>query len=109
MKIRNQYNREPRVNTRFTQPSLTIPDQGLTIKQILNRYAKGLPLGGVDPNSAIYDDESEGIDPRKLDLVEIQELQSETLDKLNRLKQEAQERSTQHLEIEKNGYTEQPQ
>lgn len=28
------------------EPSLTIPDDALSIKEILDRYARGLPLGG---------------------------------------------------------------
>lgn len=101
--IRNQYNTKPTKGTLFYEVSQTIPDQGLTIKQILNRYAKGLPLGGVDPNSAIYDDEAEGIDPRKLDLVDIQEISEETLVKIANLQKQAQEKADQTLNIDQNG------
>lgn len=30
----------------FTQPSMTIPDQTMSIPELIKRYASGLPLGG---------------------------------------------------------------
>lgn len=59
-----------------TQASQTIPDQAMSIKTILERYARGLPIEQFKPH---YDDE--GVteddylpDPRTLDLAERQEL-----------------------------------
>ncbi len=56
------------------EPSLTIPDQTLSIKQILERYASGQSLEGKTP----YYDESESEeyypDPRHMDLAEREEL-----------------------------------
>ena len=58
-----------------TQPSQTLPDQTMSIKTIMERYAKGLPIANaLDP---IYEDEenpSTGINPRTLDLVDLQDL-----------------------------------
>ena len=58
----------------FTQPSLTVPDQTMSIRTIMERYARGLPIDGQ--KTPIYDIEnlSTGLDPRKLDLVDIQEM-----------------------------------
>lgn len=59
---------------KFTQPSLTVPDQTMTIRTIMERYARGLPIDGQ--KTPIYDTEnlSTGLDPRKLDLVDLQEM-----------------------------------
>jgi len=66
-------------------PSLTIPDQTLGIKEILQRYARGLPMDGKVP---IYEgDEGDGIDPRRLDLSERAELQQMYTEELNQIKQ----------------------
>ncbi len=56
------------------EPSQTIPDQTMSIRELLRRYASGLPLGGSkDP---IYEGEDgDGVDPRRLDLAERQELE----------------------------------
>jgi hypothetical protein len=75
MKVRNMFNaHEYKDNEVFTEPSQTVPDQALTIREILKRYASGQPLGGsLEP---IYEgDEGDGIDPRRLDLAERQELE----------------------------------
>jgi hypothetical protein len=59
----------------FTQPSQTIPDQTMSMRTILERYARGLPVGGND--DIYYDEEDTMPDYRTLDLTEIQELQNE--------------------------------
>jgi hypothetical protein len=58
------------------QKSLTVPDQAMTVKQIMQRYARGLPVEQFQP---IYDEnideDSEYLpDPRTMDLAERQEL-----------------------------------
>jgi hypothetical protein len=75
MKIRNIFNAsEFNDAEKDFEPSQTIPDQALTVKEILTRYASGLPLGGS--NEPIYEGEDgDGIDPRRLDLAERQELE----------------------------------
>lgn len=56
------------------QPSQTVPDQTMPIRELLRRYASGLPLGGS--KEPIYEGEDgDGIDPRRLDLAERQELE----------------------------------
>lgn len=75
MKVRNMFNaKEYNDNEVFTEPSQTVPDQALTIREILKRYASGQPLGGSQ--EPIYEGEDgDGIDPRRLDLAERQELE----------------------------------
>lgn len=56
----------------FTMPSLTQPDMAYTPREILQRFAKGLPL----PQSRYlsYQGDEYLPDPRTLDMVEIDEL-----------------------------------
>jgi len=70
------------------QKSLTIPDQAMSIKEILNRYARGLDVEGFRP---IYDDEDITLDdympdPRKMDLAERQEYKQAIEQELFQLK-----------------------
>ena len=75
MKVKNSINAtsfEKRYRI-FTDPSMTVPDQSMSIKTILERYARGLPVGGrLDE---YYDPEDDLPDPRTLDLAERQELE----------------------------------
>jgi len=75
MKIRNILNaQEYNDAEKNFEPSQTIPDQALSVREILQRYANGLPLGGS--NEPIWEGEDgDGIDPRRLDLAERQELE----------------------------------
>jgi len=53
------------------QPSMTVPDQTMSVRTILERYTRGLPVNGWTP---MYDEEDDLPDPRTLDLAERQEL-----------------------------------
>lgn len=54
--------------------SLTVPNEALSIREILSRFSRGLPLGG---SALYYYDEEEGDEyipnPRHLDLADRQE------------------------------------
>ena len=68
----------------FTQPSLTAPDQSMSIKTILERYARGLPVGGrLDE---YYDEEDTLPNPLTLDLAERQELVEQYTQEINEIK-----------------------
>jgi hypothetical protein len=76
MKIKNALNYQsfPKDYEKIKGPSMTIPDQTMSIRELLRRYASGLPLGGS--KEPIYEGEDgDGIDPRRLDLAERQELE----------------------------------
>lgn len=54
-----------------TKPSLTVPDQTMTVREIMERYARGLPIGGSRLPS--YDEEDDMPDIKTLDLTEREE------------------------------------
>ena len=55
------------------KPSMTIPDQTMSIRTILERHSRGLPIDGM--KIPIYDGEENDLpDWRRLDLAERQEL-----------------------------------
>jgi hypothetical protein len=73
MKVKNSLNydyteQKGEVNT---LPSMTIPDQTMSIRTIVDRYARGLPVTAFTP---VYEGEDYIPDPKTLDLVERQEL-----------------------------------
>ena len=85
---------------KFTKPSMTQPEEALSMRQILERYAKGLPLGGHEPSSAFYDEESNGINVKTLDLSELEEIQSlnqETFEKAKALRKKTQQKAFQKV------------
>jgi hypothetical protein len=77
MKIKHSLNAKnfPTKGKIFTQPSLTVPDQTMSIKTILERYSRGLPVGGRLDD--YYDEEDTMPDYRTLDLSEIADLHNE--------------------------------
>jgi len=86
MKVKNSLNAnsfEKRYKV-FTQPSKTVPDQSMSIKTILERYARGLPVGGrLDE---YYDEEDTLPNPLTLDLAERQELAEQFKHEINEIK-----------------------
>jgi hypothetical protein len=76
MKIKNflNYGQFQKDHEKDFGPSQTVPDQTMSIRELVRRYASGLPLGGS--KEPIYEGEDgDGIDPRRLDLAERQELE----------------------------------
>jgi hypothetical protein len=102
MKIKNclNYHEFDKKYEKSGGPSQTIPDQTMSIRELLRRYASGLPLGGG--KEPIYEgEEGDGIDPRRLDLAERQELEIAARQELaeieERLKSKKVEKSTAKL------------
>jgi len=86
MKIKNSLNANefPKNYKKFTQPSMTVPDQSMSIKTILERYARGLPVGGrLDE---YYDEEDTLPNPLTMDLAERQELAELYTQEINEIK-----------------------
>ncbi len=86
MKVKNSLNYE------YTEeqgevsylPSMTIPDQTMSIRNIVDRYTRGLPVTGFTP---VYEGEDFYMpDPRTLDLVERQELADQVKEEVESLK-----------------------
>lgn len=85
--IKNQLNAHQfeTVGEKNTMPSMTVPDQSMSIQEILRRFASGLPVGGA--KVAFYDDgENPMPDPRKMDLAEWQETRENYIAELKELK-----------------------
>lgn len=79
--------------------SLTIPDETMSIKEILIRYAKGLPIGGINQNP-IYDENSNGINLKTLDLVDLQELQRDNQEMIRNYKKTLQNIAEENQRIQ---------
>jgi hypothetical protein len=102
MKIKNilNYHTFDKKYEKNGQPSMTVPDQTMSIRELLRRYASGLPLGGS--KEPIYEGEDgDGVDPRYLDLAERQELEISARQELaeieERLKSKKVEKTTAKL------------
>lgn len=76
--------------------SQTIPDQTMSIRQILQRYASGQPLDVYNQGEAIWDEEGSGINPKTLDLSELHEY----FDSIAQMKEEYQKTRNEKLKQE---------
>lgn len=66
-------------------PSETIPDQTMSMREILQRYARGLPLEGERVPMYSEDPENDLPDMRHLDLAEQQEIREQYAEELKDL------------------------
>lgn len=91
----------PYLGKNFTMPSETIPDQSLSIREILDRYARGLPL---DAKTPIWDEDADLDnyipDPRTLDLAEREEFAENAKAELESVKQKIAEKRQKKAIIE---------
>lgn len=101
MKVKNIFS-SSLFDTNYEQnnePSQTIPDQSLTVKQILQRFASGQSLEG----KTAYYDESESEEyfpnPNYLDLAERQQLQEDYKEELEDIKRRNKKQQTNESEV----------
>jgi len=66
--IQTYFVRPVRKHRIFTMPSQTLPDQTMSMREILTMFTRGIPMEGKVP---VFQDEYTP-DPRRLDLTEIQ-------------------------------------
>lgn len=102
-KVRNWLNAEPAPGEINLLPSLTIPDDSMSVQEILHRHVRGLPLSGQ--KVPIYDQFSDLPDPRRLDLAEQQELRQKFTQELfelrsNEAKRQAELKAERQQEID---------
>lgn len=109
MKFKTPYNATP---TRgelkpALLPSLTIPDQAMTVAELLRRHSSGLPLMGSrvpmydDNDDGTIDDSISGINLSTLDLSEREALLQQAKELQERLKKERAEQMIEHREKQK--------
>lgn len=83
--IRTSWVRPKTPGTLVAGPSATIPDQTLSVREIVRRFASGLPVGGA--RVPMYDEDEEGEpldmpDYRTMDLSEIHDHQQSVRDEV---------------------------
>lgn len=112
MTFNNHYKRQPDKGTVNNKPSLTVPDQSMTIREIINRSQKGLPVSGV--RVPMYNETDDGIMPdlSRMDISEIYTLkqqlkkrESEIRKKLEEDQFNEQQRQTEEYYKKKFGKT----
>ena len=69
MKFRNAYTKDKSKGKKMSQEVNTIPDQNLSIRELLDRHSRGLPLGASQKQGEYFDTEI----PRYDDLVDMLE------------------------------------
>ena len=69
MKFKNAYTKNKWKGKKMDQTVNTVPDQNLSIRQLLDRHSRGLPLGASQNQGEYFDTEI----PRYDDLVDMME------------------------------------
>lgn len=77
MKFKTLYNGpHPTKGWTSEKESQTVPDQTMSVREIMSRYVRGLPISGQ--RVPVYNGEEYVPDVRKMDLVDIQEAKEAT-------------------------------
>lgn len=98
MKFNNTFSQDSSYLEVNNEPSLTVPDQSLTVQEILDRFTRRLPTPHT-PNLVYSDDDFPDI--RTLDLAEIQQLREDNLNEIKALEQEVDRRRKEELLAQK--------
>lgn len=106
MKIQTAYNYERPKGQVFTQPSLTVPDQSMSIREILHRFARGLSPSSSRTPMFEGNDQTEFDeympDLRGLDLSEREEVLAAAKAEVDEIKSRYQKQQTQELKAKEN-------
>lgn len=95
-KFKTPYNSIPDPGESFRNPSLTLPDQTLSIKQIMDRYASGRPL--TDVKTPHYNGEDDDFFPPnfdRLDLIDRKDLLDVQKLRISEIRQKIDEKRKQ--------------
>lgn len=86
------YDHKKQRHERNHLPSMTIPDQSLTVSELVERNRRGLPLGGAKVPIWQENPETEYLpDIEKLDLAEIQEMKENVAAEIKEKQEQLQE------------------
>lgn len=75
----------------FKNPSETIPGESIGIRELMTRQQAGIPMRGHLLSEATFDDQSRGIDMRKLDFQELFEMKNDLKQKLAQKRQKEEQ------------------
>ena len=84
IKTKADYNYEEQEYEVNNLPSETVPDQSMSMSEIMRRFASGLPIAGA--KVPIYNGEEDLPDLSRMDLAEQQEFMDQTKDEITDLK-----------------------
>ncbi len=82
------------------EPSLTVPDQTMTIREILTRFSRGLPIDQKIPIYNESDSDEYFPDPRHMDLAERQELSEIFREELYQIKESSKTEQNTTTQVE---------
>jgi len=91
IKFRTPFTYEMEKGSINKEPSLFEPDQTMSIREIMERFARGLPIAEGMSKNPVYLDEEELPDLRKMDLADQEEYLRENAEKISELRQKLQE------------------
>lgn len=93
--VKHQYNafQFPAYRESNNQPSKTVPNQTLSLKTLLDRYGRGLPLSG-NPSEPQYFQDNLMPDINKMDISEIHDLKNAIKSDIQKKQQELQDQQT---------------
>lgn len=72
--IQNPLNFILKSGKKITGPSMTVPDQSMSMRELLHRFANNAPINAGAREPIYLGEDGEGIDMRTLDLAERQEI-----------------------------------
>ena len=86
--VRTPYNREehPYTGQQFTQKSQTIPNQAMSMRELLTKFAHGQPLTGAKFTPLYGGEDMDGINMKTLDLTDLQDIAEKTKETITNFK-----------------------
>lgn len=104
MNFNSYYKRKRSDGEKNTLPSKTVPDQAMTVAEIIKRTQKGLPITGV--RVPMFNETDEGVLPdiSRMDISEVYALKKAIAAKEKEIRQQLQEQEEKRQQEETEAY-----
>lgn len=80
------------------QPSQTIPDQTMSLPELIERFTRGLPITTF---KHVYDPDGQLPNPKTMDLAEVHEMRKQAIQEIQRITEEQKQKELETIENQK--------
>lgn len=99
-KFKTQWQKTPYKGIDTGDTSLTVPNQAISVREIIRRFQQGLPLEGVINKEPIFEGEEDIPDFRGMDYTDLEDYKQNIADTLKKVQEDERKQAEQKRQTE---------
>lgn len=97
-RFKTAYTSKPYKGLLIDEVSKTVPNQAISVREIIRRFQQGLPLEGVISKKPVFEGEEDIPDFRKMDFTEVEEYKNHLADVYTKYQEDLKDKQKQQLD-----------